>query len=386
MIELTGKSINEFLKGFKSDATKETYKKSLRQFLSDINTVPDEFLRRTKANPKWFEKQVVNHVEKRKGEVGGSYFRKLLDALKHFSEMNDVDDGINWAKLAKLMPRARKVSSDRSPTVEEIRRLVDSADLRMKCIVLLCCSSGIRRGALGYEDELGKTRYLTWRDVDPIVREGVVLAVRLIVYRDSPDEYPTFASPEFYAALLEYKRKREVIGEVITGDSPLIRDVWDDNRHRKQKSEDPRIARALSDKAIGNEIGRLWLSLGITAPGTKHPFKQVHGFRKFFESQALASGVKEAAVEKMKGRLSSYYRPTDEEYLAEYLKALPRLTISEAAELKDKLEKQVIISDRKVGELERRGLVLEEQFEKMQKNYGELKKMVERRLGSRKKE
>lgn len=123
--------------------------------------------------------------------------------------------------------------------------------------------------------------------------------------------------------------------------------------------------------------------MGITALGSKHLFKQVHGFRKFFEARVLASGVKEAAVEKMKGKLSNYYGPTDKEYLAEYLKALPRLTISEATGLKDKLEKQVIISDRKVEELERGGLVLEEQLEKMQKDYEELKKMVERRLGQK---
>jgi len=380
LIELSGRSVEEFVKGFKSEATKETYKKSLRQFLNDVKVTPDEFLRRTKANPKWMEKQVLEHVEKRKIEVGGSHFRKLLDALKHFAEMNDIDEGINWAKLAKLMPRAKKVSSDRSPTVEEIRRFVDNADLRMKCIVLLCCSSGIRLGAFGYEDRLRKRRFLTWRDIEPVVKDGVTTAAKLTVYCDAPEEYPTFASPEFYAVLLDYKRKREVIGETITADSPVIRDVWDDNKHRKQRNEDPRIARPLSAKAIANEVGRLWLSLGITALGSKHPFKQVHGFRKFFESQALASGVKEVAVEKMKGRLSSYYRPTDEEYLSEYLKAVPRLTISEAAELKDKLEKQVVISDRKVGELERRGLVLEEQLEKMQKDYGELKKMVERRL------
>jgi hypothetical protein len=95
LIELTGESINEFLKGFKSEAMKDTYKKSLRQFLSEIHTIPDEFLSRTKANPKCLERQVVEHVEKRKSEVGGSYFRKLLDTLIHFAEMNDIDEGVS---------------------------------------------------------------------------------------------------------------------------------------------------------------------------------------------------------------------------------------------------------------------------------------------------
>jgi hypothetical protein len=57
------------------------------------------------------------------------------------------------------------------------------------------------------------------------------------VYRDAPEEYSTFASPEFYVILLEYKRKRGVIGERITDDSALIRDVWDDNKHRSRRTK-----------------------------------------------------------------------------------------------------------------------------------------------------
>lgn len=380
MTRFEGKSINEFLKGFKSQATQETYYKSLRQFLSDIDVEPDEFLRRTKDDTKWMEKQVLNHVEKRRKEVGGSYFRKLTDALKHFFDMNDVDSGINWAKLAKMMPKARKVSSDRSPTTEEIRKIVENSDIRMKCLVLLMCSSGVRVGAFDYIAEKEERRHLSWKDVKPITKDGVIVAVKLTVYIDAPEEYTTFATPEFYKALLEYRQRRESIGEVITSDSPLIRDMWDDNRHRKERNQDPRIARPLSSKAIANEVGRFLQKIGLRNGGGRHEFKQVHGFRKFFESQAQGSGVIEVAVKKMMGYLSSYYKPTDEEYLREYLKALPRLTISETVELKNKLEQQIVVSDKKVGQLERESIVLQDRLGKIESDYSELRRLIETRM------
>ncbi|MEM3538995.1 MAG: hypothetical protein QXM29_04380 [Nitrososphaerales archaeon] len=49
---LVGKSIDNYDLGFKSEATKETYHKKLKQFLEYVNLDPDEFLERTKANPK----------------------------------------------------------------------------------------------------------------------------------------------------------------------------------------------------------------------------------------------------------------------------------------------------------------------------------------------
>jgi hypothetical protein len=380
LVKFEGKSISEFVKGFKSEATRETYYKSLRQFLNDIDIEPDEFLRRTKNNPKWMERLVLDHVEKRRKEVGGSYFRKLTDALKHFFDMNDVDSGINWSKLTKMMPKARKVSSDRSPTTEEIRKIVENSDIRTKCLVLLMCSSGVRVGAFDYVAEKEERRYLSWKDVKPITKDGTIVAVKLTVYRDAPEEYTTFATPEFYKALLEYKQRRESIGEVIAPDSPLIRDVWDDNRHRKERNQDPRIARPLGSKAIANEMGRFLQKIGIRNGRGRHEFKQVHGFRKFFESQAQGSGVIEVAVKKMMGYLSSYYKPTDDEYLREYLKAVPHVTISEAVELKNKLEKQIVVSDKKVGQLERENVALQDRLGKIEVDYRDLRKLVEARI------
>lgn len=59
----------------------------------------------------------------------------MRDALKHFYAMNDVENGVNWAKIVRLMPRAKKEGSDRAPA-EFVRvgvypRLIQRIEARM---------------------------------------------------------------------------------------------------------------------------------------------------------------------------------------------------------------------------------------------------------------
>ncbi|WP_316506669.1 hypothetical protein [Nitrosopumilus sp.] len=110
--------------------------------------------------------------------------------LKHFFEMNDVDDGINSPKISKIIPHAKKTGSDRTPTIEEICIMLDSADIRTKCVILTC-SSGIRVGVL---------EEMIWNDLIPIYKkqddnENSPVAAKVIVYKGEKDEYPHLSPP-----------------------------------------------------------------------------------------------------------------------------------------------------------------------------------------------
>ncbi|MDA4127325.1 MAG: site-specific integrase [Thaumarchaeota archaeon] len=369
MVTFEGKSVKEFLKGFRSESTKETYQKKLLQFLNHIGVEPDQFLARTKKNPKWAERQIIDYVEARKEQVSGSTIRQLRDALKHFYEMNDMEDAVNWPKIVKMMPRAKKIGTDRSPTVEEVRKIIENSDLRTKCIVLIMCSGGVRVGAFDS---------FTWQDIEAITREGKVAAAKLTVYRGDADQYSTFVTPECYRALIEYRARRTAIGEVVAPQSPLIRDMWDNNPNRKRRNEDPAHARALSSKAIRNEMRTLLSEIGLRNGG-KPEFKQVHGFRKFFKTNAERA-MKTIDVEKLMGHAENYYKPSSEYLLDEYQKAIPYLTVSEAVELKNQLEQKIVVSDKKVGELERDNVALQDRLEKIEKDYIELKELVKARI------
>jgi len=155
---------------------------------------------------------IIDYIEERKSKVSGSTLQQTRSALKHFFEMNDIKDSINWSKISKLVSYAKKTGSDRAPTVDEICLMLESADARTRCVILICSSSGIRVGAFDK---------MTWGDVSPIYQknnddeEKILIAVKLTVYKKERDEYVTFVTPECYSTLEQYKKSRESIGEKL---------------------------------------------------------------------------------------------------------------------------------------------------------------------------
>ena len=70
--------------------------------------------------------------------------------------MNDLT--LKWKKIARGLPTGRKSANDRAPTLEEIQKLVEYPDRRIKPIVYVMVS-GIRIGARDF---------LRWKHVTPI--------------------------------------------------------------------------------------------------------------------------------------------------------------------------------------------------------------------------
>ena len=87
---------------------------------------------------------IIDHIEEHKKEVSGSTIHQTVAALKHFFEMNDAEDAISWSKIAKISPKSKKTGSDRAPTTNEIRQMLQASDTRIRCIILVCSSSGMR--------------------------------------------------------------------------------------------------------------------------------------------------------------------------------------------------------------------------------------------------
>jgi hypothetical protein len=97
--------------------------------------------------------------------------------------------------ISRSLPKVKQHANDRVPTVEEIKKLIVYPDRRIKLIVLLSVSTGIRVGAWDY---------MKWKHITPIKNEnGVILAAKLVVYPNEPEEYFTFLSPEAYSEVKE---------------------------------------------------------------------------------------------------------------------------------------------------------------------------------------
>lgn len=245
-----------------------------------------------------------------------------------------------WKKITRGLPKERRYAADRAPTIEEIKKIMEYPDRRIKAIVLVMSSSGIR---------LGSWDYLKWANIIPIKRgednKVVVVAAKIIVYAGEEDEYFSFITPEAYQALADWMKYREKCGEIITKDSWLMRDLWDVSKPygkglvtRPKKLASLGVKR-LMERAIWTQGLRKKLENGKK----RHPFQANHSLRKWFKTRCEISGMLPINVEMLlsheTGISDSYYRPTENELLQSYLKTVDMLTINGD---KLTLQKQVV--------------------------------------------
>jgi integrase len=188
-----------------------------------INEQAKQFLINTKNNPQWMEEKFMDFVSFQlervsRGEIAESTIKNYYRPTKLFCEMNGCAQLINWKMVSRGLPGGRQAANDRAPTMEEIQRLIEYPDRRIKPIVFTMVSSGIRIGAWDY---------LRWKHVSPITNDkGGIAAAKLLVYAGDREEYYTFLTPEAYNSLKEWINFRSSYGENVRGESWLMRDIW----------------------------------------------------------------------------------------------------------------------------------------------------------------
>ena len=243
--------------------------------------------------------------------------------------MNDVIT-VNWKKIKRVLPKVRRYALDRIPTINEIQNIVEAADIRGKALTPVFISSGTREGAIKQLKVGDYTR-----------TEGVG---RLTVYNGDPERYVTFISPEACDALDKYLAFRRQHGEMVSVDSPLFRDKFDPIK--KQDGRGHRGAKGIAIPMTGSSIiqyyNRLLFSIGIRNQKKKRHDFTVHGFRKYFKTRAELAGMKPINIEILMGHSvgisDSYYRPTENELLQDYLHIKDALTISQENRLRNEVE------------------------------------------------
>jgi len=326
---LEGKATRLFLEAIKSSVTQEVYKRRLATFLEYAAMDVDSFVTKAKVNPRWAEDVVLNYLlDQKEGalkkEIQAITVGNVKKPVKLLLEMNDVS-GINWKKISRIMPSARRYAIDRAPTIEELRFLLSNTDLRFQAILLKMTSSGIRLGAWDY---------LNWGHVQPIGKDEDLVAARLRVYAGEPEEYLTFITPEAYRRLGQYMHLRASQGEKISKDSPLARNVWRSTKDSTDEAKNPERLQSSGVKRLFEDT--LW-KLGLRKEKKKRHEFSIHSVRKFFKTRA-EQVMKPINVETLMGHSvgisDSYYRPTEKELLEDYLKAVPLLTVSEADEVR----------------------------------------------------
>ena len=167
---------------------------------------------------------------------------------------------------------------------------------------------------------------------------GEIVAAKIIIYAGEPEEYFTFITPEAYNALKSWMDYRSSYGEEISGESWLMRNLWQTTNTKWGARWGLASAPIrLSSDGVRSLLERALRDTGLRKPlrpGIKrHEFKASHGFRKYYDTYAKASRMLGNYVEQTIGHslgvAQNYDRPTEDMILAEYLKAVPALTRNE---------------------------------------------------------
>lgn len=128
-----------FIGSLKSPVTKEIYETNIKYYMTFCKvTKLSELL--TIADP---QKQVINYIMfLREKKLATTSINTRLYAIYHFYVMNDVI--LNRKKINKFIGEPTLKTEDRPYTYEEIQKILNVSDLRMKCIVLLMASAGLK--------------------------------------------------------------------------------------------------------------------------------------------------------------------------------------------------------------------------------------------------
>ena len=369
-LQYTNDPLQNFLYALKAPDSKRQYPRRLEYFFDYLGLTGHLkekcliFYEQAKKEPLWTQHQIMQYIEfqkerVKKGEIVESTINNYYKSIKLFCEMNDII--LNWKKIGKGKPQHRDYANDRAPTTEEIKKLLDFPDRRIKVIVLVMISSGIRVGSFDS---------LKWKHIIPIKSDenNVVIAAKIIVYAGTKEEYFSFITPEAFIALQEYMEFRASCGEKITGESWLIRDIWKSTNVKFQNRGGlATVPRKLRSSGIRSIISRAEWEQGVREPLTdgkkRHEFQVVHSFRKYFKShceQVMKSINVEILMGHTIGVSNSYYKPTQIEILDDYLKAISVLTINknnnsvilekEVKELKEKNENNEYLIKSKLQE------------------------------------
>jgi hypothetical protein len=182
-----------------------------------------------------------------------------------------------------------EIVEDRPYTKSEIQTMLKTAtDIRVKIIILLISSSGIRYGALPL------------LKLENLIKIEKYNLYQITVYQKSRKyNYKTFCSPECASIIDSYLNYRKHAGETLRGDSPLLREQF--NSSDKFKVNNPRPISLSLIRYLVNEVLVKYSTLRQKIEydyenkrkkiGRKNSTMLTHGLRKYFDTESRKAGV-----------------------------------------------------------------------------------------------
>ena len=178
-----------FINSLKAPITKETYDIHIKRYLKFCNlTKLSELLAIQEP-----QKQIIKYIMSlRERGLSTRSIHTMLYGIYHLCNMNDII--LNTGKINMFIGEPTLKPVDRPYTYQELQKILNVSDLRMKVVVGLMSSAGLRIGAI---------TSLRLRSL-----EKVEQSYKVTVYEGTNEQYYSFTTPEcasFIDAYLEYR-------------------------------------------------------------------------------------------------------------------------------------------------------------------------------------
>ena len=381
-----------FAQGVRSEATLEKYTKMLRRVTcvlledylkGDFEERVEQLVRLGRDDPEWTRDLMISMVRKFRERTRlapthadylnpasiGNYFKPI----KKLFDMNDVV--INWKRVYATYPELDNMPDTTGWGRKEIARMLKNAiNNQERAIILVLASSGVRVGALDM---------LNWGDLAPVYwvdgklslegEDAVVACAMLEIYRGSVEEYTTFITPEAFAVLQECRREwAEGVGREPGRKDPMF---------VKTRGNPTRATSATIRKRLARVARKAGLRVACK-PGKRHDVPLMNGFRRFFNKTTKDTLMRDTAgahirSEYMMGHKGvgsldkNYYKTNALELAADYVMAVPDLTIDDADRLRlsnrrlsDKVRMAEDEKDEKMARMEEKVARMQEEMDR----------------------
>jgi len=164
-----------FVQSIKSEYTAKVYKTCLKKYF--------EFPESSKFIDATDTRKIEDHITdfitsmKKEGKSFSAIYNYVSSICKYY-RMNRVS--LDTKHIREYLPEYKKSKKDRAYQHEEIHRLLDIADERMRTVVLLLASTGMRIGAIPG---------LKLRNIEKVAFDAATSIYKITVYEGFKEEY-----------------------------------------------------------------------------------------------------------------------------------------------------------------------------------------------------
>ncbi|HET6717782.1 MAG TPA: hypothetical protein VFG90_11675, partial [Nitrososphaeraceae archaeon] len=204
MLSLEGTTYQNFINAIKSPATRTAYNVSIRRYLNHIKQKSmDDLLTHSNTNPRYIESQIIDYIMSlRNSGVSYATIQFLVAPIFTFYQLNDII--LNRKKVSRYLGEYKRVVKDGAYTTEQIQQMLQTADIRMRLIILLLSSTGARVGSLSG---------LVLGNLTKLQNHALY---RIVFYEATNNEYYTFTTAECAASIDNYLLYRQRCGEKLS--------------------------------------------------------------------------------------------------------------------------------------------------------------------------